>query len=96
MGETVEHFFVQALVALFPVERLNEAVLLRFASRDIVPGDAGLLLPFQDVAREVSSVPLSETIVFGLPQSRMQRSSSWTTRAPDREVSATSARHSRV
>ena len=44
----------------------------------------------------VSSVPLSETQAAGLPRSAMIASSSRPTRRPDSEVSATSARHSRV
>jgi len=44
----------------------------------------------------VSSVPLSDTHVFGLPRIAMMVSSSRATRAPESEVSATSARHSRV
>ena len=50
MSEAVEHFFVQAFVSEFPVEALDEAILLRFARGDIVPGDAGLVLPFEDGA----------------------------------------------
>ncbi len=44
----------------------------------------------------VSSVPLSETTVVGLPRCRIRASSSRVTRRPDSEVSATSARHSRL
>src|SRR6476660_8774561 len=44
----------------------------------------------------VSSLPLSLTIIFGLPRLTMRRSSSRATRKPESEVSATSARHSRV
>jgi hypothetical protein len=48
------------------------------------------------MAFEVSSVPLSLTIVLGLPQATRRRSSSRATRMPEIEVSGTSARHSRV
>ena len=49
------------------------------------------------VGREtVSSVPLSLTIMAGLPRASMRVSSSRATRIPDSEVSATNARHSRV
>src|SRR5665213_3105610 len=44
----------------------------------------------------VSSVPLSLTIDNGLPRRVMTASSSRPTRAPDKDVSATSVRHSRV
>src|SRR5712664_2416389 len=44
----------------------------------------------------VSSLPLSLTTIFGLPRSPISRSSSRATRAPESEVSATNARHSRV
>ena len=38
MGKIVEHFFVQAFVAQLAVEAPDEAILLRLARRDIVPG----------------------------------------------------------
>nr|P17986.1 RecName: Full=Insertion element ISR1 uncharacterized 30.8 kDa protein A [Rhizobium sp.]CAA29833.1 unnamed protein product [Rhizobium sp.] len=41
-------------------------------------------------------MPLSLTMVSGRPRCRMTASNSRTTRAPDSEVSATSAKHSRV
>ena len=44
----------------------------------------------------VNSVPLSETIVPGLPPSDMTQPSSRVTRSPDSDVSATNARFSRV
>ena len=44
----------------------------------------------------VSSVPLSETIIAGQPRRAMTASSSRATRRPGSDVSATSARHSRV
>src|SRR4051812_24916092 len=44
----------------------------------------------------VSSLPLSLTTILGLPRSITSRSSSRDTRMPESEVSATSARHSRV
>ncbi len=51
VGETVEDFLVEAFVTELAIEALDEAVLLRLARRDVVPGDAGLVLPFQDGAR---------------------------------------------
>lgn len=44
----------------------------------------------------VSSVPLSLAIICSLPRSAMSRSSSRATRTPERDVSAISARFSRV
>lgn len=44
------------------------------------------------IAMLVNSVPLSETHVVGLPRTAMMASSSRATRAPESEVSATSAR----
>ena len=44
----------------------------------------------------MSSLPLSLTTIFGLPRSIISRSSSRATRVPESEVSATSAKHSRV
>src|SRR6266576_495092 len=48
------------------------------------------------MAHEVSSVPLSLTTMQGLPRVSTTRSSSRATRMPERELSTTSARHSRL
>jgi hypothetical protein len=48
------------------------------------------------MADEVSPVPLSLTTVCGLPRIPISRVSSRATHPPDSDVSATSARHSRV
>ncbi len=48
------------------------------------------------MALEVSSLPLSLTITFGLLRCASSLSSSRATLAPDSDVSATSARHSQV
>lgn len=50
VSEVVEHFFIQALVAKLAVEAFDEAVLLLFTRGDIVSGEAGLVLPFEDGA----------------------------------------------
>ena len=50
VGETVEDFLVEAFVTELAIEALDEAVLLRLARRDVVPGDAGFILPFEDGA----------------------------------------------
>jgi hypothetical protein len=78
------------------LQALDEPVLLWFAGRDIVPPDAGFIRPARD-AFEVSFVPLSLTIASGRrPRWRIISPSSRATRRPEIEVSATSARHSRV
>ena len=46
--EVGEQVFVEALVAQAAVEALDEAILHRFARRDVVPFDAALVLPGQD------------------------------------------------
>ena len=48
MGQTIKHFFVEALVAKLAIEALDEAILHRLAGSDIVPGNPALILPFQD------------------------------------------------
>jgi hypothetical protein len=88
MRERAEQGLVEQFVAQAADEGFRERVLHRLARRDVVPGNLAIL--------EVSSVPLSLTIVFGLPRSSSSRSSSRATRIPEIEVSATSARHSRV
>lgn len=79
MGETVEHFFIETFIAKLAVEALNEAVLLRLASLTAFAGkrlsgsgsDIVQAIPVwfchSRIARLVSSVPLSETMVSGLP-----------------------------
>ena len=46
--EVGEEVFVEALVAQSAVEALDEAILHRFARRDVVPFDTALVLPGQD------------------------------------------------
>ena len=48
------------------------------------------------IAFEVNSVPLSDTIIRGLPRRSMSAVSSRATRLPEIEVSGIAARHSRV
>jgi hypothetical protein len=62
-----EQRLVQQLVAQAAVEALDEAVLLRFAGRDVVPADAGRIRPAQDRVRgqpasEVQETPRSRTM----------------------------------
>ena len=47
MGEAVEHFLVEAFIAQLAIERLHEAILLGLGRSDVMPCDAGLVLPFQ-------------------------------------------------
>jgi hypothetical protein len=49
-----------------------------------------------NMAFEVNSVPLSETIMPGLPRRSIKTVSSRATRRPEIEVSGIAARHSRV
>lgn len=48
VGKAVEHLLIEALVTELAVEALDEAVLLGLARRDVMPGDAGLVLLFQN------------------------------------------------
>ena len=48
ISEARKDFLVQQLVAQTPVEAFDEGVLGRLAGRDVVPGDAALVLPFED------------------------------------------------
>ena len=59
--EVAEQVLVEAFVAQSAVEALDEAILHRFARRDVVPFDAALLLPSQDgVRRELGAVAPAE------------------------------------
>ena len=67
MGEAVEHLLVEALVPEAPVEALDEGVS-RVGLPGAMAGQATSALPcHSSIARLVSSVPLSLTIVPGLP-----------------------------
>lgn len=50
MSQTVEHFFIEAFIAQLAIKAFDEAILLWFARCDVVPGDAGVVLPFKDCA----------------------------------------------
>ena len=57
MAVTPEQMLVQTFIAQPTVERFNEAVLHRFARRDVVPLDAALLLPLKNgVRRQLGAV----------------------------------------
>lgn len=51
MRQPAEYGLTKELVAQAPIEALDEAVLHRFARRNVVPGDVGLLAPAQDRCR---------------------------------------------
>lgn len=48
MAQAGEQVLVEAFVPQMTVEVLDEAVLHRFAGRDVVPFDLSVLLPSQD------------------------------------------------
>lgn len=50
VGEALQHFFIQELVAQPDIERLDERVLGRLARRDVMPGYIAFSLPFEDGA----------------------------------------------
>jgi hypothetical protein len=86
---------VEALVAQPPVEAFDMAILHRPSRLDVHQP------PLQSSAqpsmrREVNSGPLSERRFSGQPRSPISRSSTRVTRPDPRQVSASSARHSRV
>ena len=49
-SEARKYFLIQKLVAQPPVERLDKCVLRRLYGRDVMPGDAAVVLPFEDGA----------------------------------------------
>ena len=65
--EIEEQALVEQLVAHAAVEGFDVAVLHRLARCDVVPFDP-MLFAQRKIAFEVNSVPLSETIIRGLPR----------------------------
>ena len=102
MGEVAKRGLVKKLVPHATVETLDESILHGLSWRDVMPFDPVLGAPFRcadlrfRMAFEVSSVPLSETIMPGRPRRSISAASSRATRLPDIEVSGIAARHSRV
>ena len=47
MAQAVEQMLIEAFVAHASIEALDEAILHRFARRDVVPIDFSVFLPFQ-------------------------------------------------
>lgn len=64
MAVTGDEVLVVAGITQTSVEAFREAILHRFARRDVVSLDGAVPLPFE-VAFDVSSVPLSDTTVPG-------------------------------
>ena len=67
VGQAAEQMLVEAFVAQAAIEGFDEAVLGRLAGRDVTPLTRWSCCQASD-AREVSSVPLSLTIMQGLPR----------------------------
>ncbi len=64
LAQAREQGLIQALVPEQDPLKLSAKLILHgFARRDIVLFDVGLLAPFEKAAIEVSSMPLSETMV---------------------------------
>jgi hypothetical protein len=95
MIEAEAQALVEKLVAHAPVETLAEGVLYRLSRCDEMPDEPVVPRPGEQ-AVEVNSVPLSETIMPGLPCRSINAVSSRATRRPEIEVSGIAARHSRV
>ena len=104
MGQVAEQGLVKKLVAQPAVEAFDESILHRFARRDAEPlrrhwfepnGEGHSILCSAQhfrIAFEVSSVPLSLTIIAGLPRRSIKALSSLTTRRPEMDVSGIAVR----
>ena len=88
IGERGEDVLVEGHSSrIRPLRDFDEGVLHRLAGRDVVPFDLVIGGGHRRTALLVSSVPLSETIISGLPRTAMMASSSRITRRPEqREV----------
>lgn len=75
LRERNEDIFVEAFIPQLPVEGFHESVLNRLAWRDVMPLDAVSSTQLS-TALLVNSVPLSETIINGLPCIPQRRSNS--------------------
>ncbi len=95
-GQRGEHVLVQALVAKLAVEALHEAVLHRLARLRCSARRSQFSVVHFSIALQVSSVPLSETIIPGLPQCATSRSSTRTIRLPGSDVSISTPSPRRV
>lgn len=95
MAERREQRLVEAFIPQPAVETFDKAVLLRFPGDDIVHSTFISSAHFR-MAWDVNSVPLSLTIMRGLPYRSTRAVSSRATRPPDNDVSATNARFLRL
>ena len=95
VAEGGEQRFVEAFIPQPAVETFDKAVLLRFTGGDIVPSIFISSAHFR-MAWDVNSVPLSLTIMRGLPYRSTRAVSPRATRPPDNDVSATNARFLRL
>ncbi len=95
LGKRGEERLVEQFIAQACIEALDESVQCRLAGRDVVPFDPHLLAPAQHGQASEFGAIVGDA-VSGWPRWVMITSSSRTTRNPGSEVSATSARHSRV
>lgn len=83
-----KQMLVEAFIAEAAVEAFHEGILDRFAWRDAVPLDIGVLLAALDGMRgQLSAIVADDQ--SGLPRALMSASSSRTTRWLDSEVSTT-------
>src|SRR5438270_8964067 len=95
MLEQREQRLVQQLVTQTPIEAFHECILLRLSRCDVMPFNPGQLRPAQDgYACELGPV-VADNHRRG-PRRAITASSSRPTRAPDNEVTAINAMHSRV
>src|SRR4051794_40685208 len=92
-----EQVLVEALVTQSAVEALYEAILHRFAGRNVVPFDITLLLPGQDGVRGQLGAVVADDHSGVAPQfgDTIQLTCAGR-RRPVSEVSTTRVRHSRV
>ena len=93
--QRAEQGVVQELVAQAAVQVFDESVLRRLAPGNVMPSDPAIVGEREDRARGQLGAVVADDRCW-LTRSATRRSSSRATRAPERDVSATRARHSRV
>ena len=93
--ETVEDLFIEAFIPQAAVEAFDQAILLRFAGVDLVPGNAGITRPFEDRGAGKFGAIITDDAA-GLAINPDHRGQSRATRAPERLVSAINPGSSRV
>lgn len=90
MGQIMEQGPIEKLIPHPAIESFHEAILHRLAWRNVVPFDSMLGTPALD-RMEVSSAPLSDTIMPGFTHRSSNTVNSNATRRPDIEVSRITA-----